>query len=316
MTNMRKLISDLFNFFLRTMARTRLLGPEAIAKLKYFQMLHRWPDLSHPKDLNEKINWLKFNGDTSMWPVLADKYRVREYVKEKGFGDALTRLYGKWDSIEDIDWESLPDRFVLKTNNGCGDVVICRDKSKLDVPSVKEHFSKVLKSKSWLETAEPHYSLIKPAIIAEELLDSSTQPGGSGPGFHSESGEESASLVDYKIWCFDGKPFSVLVCHNRKEESLCLEVHDLDWGFHPEYSVFKGHYVDGKGIIPRPGKFDEMLRMASSLSEGFPEMRVDLYEVDGKVYFGELTFTSLGGYMKYYTDEYLRLMGDQIRLDK
>ena len=115
---MRKWFSDLFNFVLRTLAKTHLLGPEAVARLKYYQMLHRWPDLKHPKDLNEKINWLKFNGDTSMWPILADKFAVRKYVEEKGFGDTLVKSLGTWEKAEDIDWDSLPDSFVLKLNNG------------------------------------------------------------------------------------------------------------------------------------------------------------------------------------------------------
>lgn len=299
---MRKWFSDLFNSVLRILAKTHLLGPGPVAKLKYYQMLHRWPDLKHPKDLNEKINWLKFNGDTSMWPMLADKYAVRSYVRDKGFGDTLTKLLGKWERPEDIDWENLPESFVLKLNNGSGDVVVCKDKSKLDIPATVAHFSKVMKIRCGFETSELHYTKIKPLVIAEELLDSSTQPAGS------------SSLVDYKFWCFDGEPYSVWACYGRTPSEVYVNLYDLEWNVHPEVSVFTGHYKDGKGAIPRPESLPRMLEIASALSKGHPQMRVDLYEVDGKVYFGELTLTSAGGYMKYFTQDYLIEMGNKVKL--
>lgn len=299
---MRKWFSDLFNFVLRTLAKTHLLGPEVVARLKYYQMLHRWPDLKHPKDLNEKINWLKFNGDTSMWPILADKFAVRKYVEEKGFGDTLVKSLGTWERAEDIDWDSLPDAFVLKLNNGSGDAVICADKSKLDIPATVAHFSKLMKVRCGFETSELHYTKITPLVIAEELLDSSTQPAGS------------RSMVDYKFWCFDGKPYSILTCSDRTENSLDLNVFDLDWKPRPDALVVTDHYKDGKGAIPKPASFQRMLEIASELSKGFPQMRVDLYDVDGKVYFGELTLTSAGGFMKYFSREFLREMGDQVKL--
>ena len=158
------------------MCRLRLLKPIQVARLKYYYKFHRMPDFEHPRDLNEKINWLKFYGDTSRWADLADKYKVREYVESVGLGDTLVKLYGKWDNANDIDWDCLPNQFVLKVNNGCGDVLICRDKAILDKQAVVSTYNKLLNTKYGDVSGEPHYASIKPCIIAEELLDINAQP--------------------------------------------------------------------------------------------------------------------------------------------
>ncbi len=295
---MKKIIRSIIWGIIGFLARIRVVDPVGIAKLKYLEMLHKWPDFKRPRDLNEKINWLKFNSDTSLWVRLADKYAVREYVAGKGLGDHLVKLYGKWDEAAGIDWDSLPSRFIMKTNNGSGDVVICKDKSLLDIPSVSKRLSGLLEKDYGALTGEPHYGLIKPCIIAEELLDISTQPCGS------------SSLVDYKVWCFDGKPYYIWACYDRTPASVKVNIYDLDWNVHPEYTVVTSHYRDGHGLVPKPGCLQEILRIASILSEGFPEVRIDLYEVDGKVYFGEMTFTSVGGFMNCYSQEFLNLLGD------
>ena len=298
----RMLFGNGFDAILGILARTRILGPVTVAKLKYFQMLRRWPDFKHPKDINEKINWLKFNGDTSSWPALADKYAVMDYVREKGYGDNLVGLIGKWDRAEDIDWDSLPDRFVMKCNNRSGDALICKDKSQLDGEAVKARFARFLKKRYGMETSELHYNKIKPCVIAVELLDTSTQPGGS-------------SLVDYKIWCFAGKPEWVICYSERTPTTYRLSVFDTEWNSHPEFIVGSQYHTQPSVPIARPDNLEEMLAMAASLSEGFPVVRIDLYNVDGKVYFGEITFTAGGGYLKDYNREFLRLAGDKIQID-
>ena len=116
--------------------KLHLLKPIQVARLKYFYKFHKMPNYEHPTDINEKINWNKFYGDTSRWADLADKYKVREYVQSLGLGDTLVKLYGRWDKASDIDWDRLPNQFVLKVNNGCGDILICRDKDKLDKATV------------------------------------------------------------------------------------------------------------------------------------------------------------------------------------
>ena len=297
------MISDnIISPIIELLYKYKLLKPIQIARFKYFCKFHRLPNFEHPRDLNEKINWIKFYGDTSKWSELADKYRVRKWIEAKGYGDILVKLYGKWDSVDTIDWDSLPDRFIMKMNNGSGDVIICRDKSRFDIEAAKKQLTKLFGTGYGLTTGEPHYALIKPCIIAEELLDSTHQP------------IKTSSLIDYKFWCFNGKVKYVWTCYNRSPEGTEVGVYDMDWNYHKEYSVFTHHYREGEQLIPKPVCLDRMIACASELSKGFPVLRCDLYEVEGRVYFGEMTFTSFGGYMNFYTQEFLDIMGNEVDL--
>lgn len=295
-------MKETIKFFVGILVKMGILTPIRTAKLKFFYKMHRWPDFKHPKDVNEKINWMKFYGDTSMWHIFADKYGVRNYLEEIGLKNILIPLIGKWDSVDDVNWDSLPNQFVMKCNNGSGDVVVCKAKCKLDIDKTKSHFKKMLNEKLSILSGEPHYAKIKPCIIAEELLDSSTQPC------------NSTSLVDYKIWAFDGKPMFIWCTWNRKQYNANVAMFDLDWQFHPEWSVWTKHYVKPDELLPKPICFDDMMNIASLLSKGQPVARIDLYEVGGKVYFGEITMTSQGGYMDFYTQEFLDKMGELTRL--
>ena len=295
-------MKETIKFFVGILVKMGILTPIRTAKLKFFYKMHRWPDFKHPKDVNEKINWMKFYGDTSMWHIFADKYGVRNYLEEIGLKNILIPLIGKWDSVDDVNWDSLPNQFVMKCNNGSGDVVVCKAKCKLDIDKTKSHFKKMLNEKLSILSGEPHYAKIKPCIIAEELLDSSTQPC------------NSTSLVDYKIWAFDGKPMFIWCTWNRRQYNANVAMFDLDWQFHPEWSVWTKHYVKPDELLPKPICFDDMMNIASLLSKGQPVARIDLYEVGGKVYFGEITMTSQGGYMDFYTQEFLDKMGELTRL--
>ena len=282
--------------------KLHLLSPIQVARLKHYYKFHKFPDYEHPKDLNEKINWIKFYGDTSKWADLADKYKVREYVESLGLGDTLVKLYGKWDDANDIDWDKCPDKFVLKVNNGSGDVLICTDKSKINKAEVVQKYNKLVMMKYGDVSGEPHYASIKPCIIMEELLDLTKQTG------------KSTSLIDYKIWCFNGKPYYTWATWNRKGHSANAALYDMNWTYHPEWSVFNESFPKGDSLLPKPESFDRMMEVASKLSAEHPVVRVDLYEVDGMVYFGELTFTSLGGFMDFYTQEFLDMCGKEIIL--
>lgn len=284
------------------LCRLRILTPISVARLKHFYKFHKIPNYENPTDINEKINWIKFYGDTTRWPNLTDKYKVREYIKSCGLENILVELYGRWDKASDIDWATLPNQFVLKANNGCGDILICRDKDKLDKKSVVALYDKLVVSKYGDVTGEPHYAKITPCVIAEELLDISKQA------------IVSSSLIDYKIWCLNGKPYCVWCGWNRSSHGVDTGVYDLEWNYRPEWSVFTDHCRKGEQLIPRPHNYEKMLQVASILSSGFPILRVDLYEVDERIYFGELTFTSLGGFMDYFTQEVLDDMGSHVQL--
>lgn len=272
--------------------------PVALVKLRFYGKFKRFPDLKDPKDLNEKILWQKLYADISRWAVLADKYRVRNYLEELGLGKYLVKLYGKWDNVDDIDFDLLPDEVIFKANNGDGKGtnMIVRNLRDADKDGIKKILNKWLSDRHLGElSAEPQYKEMPPCIIAEEVLK---LPAGC------------KSLVDYKVWCINGVPKYVWTCSDRDDDGGGADVmtYDLDWYAHPEYSVFTHEYRHGK-LLKKPENLDEMLELAAKLSENVPILRVDLYNIEGKIYFGELTFTSQGGMMDFYTDEFLMLLG-------
>lgn len=278
------------------------ISPMLLTKILYKKTFGKPLNLKHPQTLNEKIHWMKFYGDTSQWTLLSDKYRVREYVKEKGLEHILVKLYGVWVDANDIDWDKLPDQFVLKANNGCGDVTICKDKSNLDKQKLIAYYNGLMKEKFGIQTGQLHYKDIKPCIIAEELLDASKQE------------TPSSSLIDYKIWCFNGKPSYVFVVLNRTKIHANHMLFGIDWSDYSECVKATSHFAIYDKSVERPKRLAEMINVASILSKGHPEMRVDLYEVDGKIYFGELTLTSACGYMDYFTEDLLKKMGSMVTL--
>lgn len=281
-------------------------NPELLLKIRYFLTFKKKLNLEDPQDLNEKILWAKLYSDTSQWTVLADKYKVRDYVEGKGLGENLVKLYGAWDNVNDFDFDQLPENFILKANNGDGKGTNkpIRGKSHLS-EAQKETLIKTMDE--WLHRknigllhTEPHYKAIHPMVIAEELL----------PAPKGES-----TLVDYKMWCFNGKVHYIWTCSERSSDGASAHVmlYDREWNACPQYSIFNSGYSKGK-VMPKPKNLEKMIEVAEKLSQGFPELRVDLYNLNpedenGKIYFGELTFTSLGGLMTFFTPEFLKKAG-------
>ena len=255
-------------------------------------------DWEHPRDKNEKIQWLLCYSDTSMWSLCADKYRVREYVKSKGQEDILVPLLGVWDKPKDIDFESLPEKFVIRCNHDSGSTIIVDKAKGFDPDAIRSDLASHLRRRFGYWSGEMFYNKIKRRIIAERYLEQDIPTIQGAP-------------VDYKVWCFNGKPYSIWVNYNRTREWTYINVYDLDWNIRPEASLFNESFRDGKGLVPKPACLDEMLSVASVLSEGFPEVRVDFYISEGNLYFGEMTFSSVAGKMKRFTDEYLRELGAQ-----
>lgn len=259
-------------------------------------------DLSwdNPQTLNEKIQWLKVYGDTSLWVKCADKYLVREYVKECGLSDLLVPLYGVYKSADDIDFSALPSSFVLKANNGSGDSIIVRDKTQIDEQKIKGQLQKDLNRKFGLYTAEYHYLKISPRLVAEKLLVDEVRP--------------NESLIDYKLWCFNGEPYVCFVVSNRTKEYFHMSLYDLEWSAIKGKLVYSSHCKEEMCAIPKPKTWHKMLEAARILSKGIPQVRVDFYEIQGELYFGEMTFTSAGGFMRYFTHDFLLEMGGKVDL--
>lgn len=268
----------------------------------YFIKFKKKLNLKNPNNLNEKILYLSLKTDTSQWSNLADKFAVRNYV-EKAIGTQyLTKLYQVVDNPDNINFSLLPDKFVIKTNHGSGDIIIVKDRNSLDINNIKYQLKKNLKP-FYGNGSEKHYERIEPKIVIEEYLDND-----------SNTNKYSNSLIDYKCWCFNGKVKYIWVCCNRSRKGTDVVLYDIKWNPHLEYSVFNKHYRKGP-IIPKPDNLTELIRICEKLSQPFPVVRVDLYIVRGKIYFGEMTFTSLGGLMDYFTDEFLNHAGSMIDLN-
>lgn len=260
-------------------------------------------DWEHPRDINEKIWWLIVYSDTTEWTRLSDKIKVREYVKEKGLESILNPLLGIWDDAKKIDFDQLPQKFILKCNHDSGSAIIVDKNNGFSKEAIIKSLNDSLKRDYGLNGELQYYRIYPHQIFAEPLIE-------------FKNTELSKSLIDYKIWCFDGTPKWIWTCQDRTKDSVNTNLWNLDWNVDINNVVEVGHYKIGKGNIPKPKNLAEMLRVASVLSEGFPEVRIDLYNVDGRIYFGEMTFTSMRGMMHYFTPEFLKVMGNQVNLKK
>lgn len=300
---MKELLKKIYRF--ASKLKLKLIAyiyPKYLANKTYKSIFHKDINWEKPKNLIEKIYWLQLNTDTSLWTLCADKYRVREFVSERGCGETLNKLYGKWDNANDIDFDSLPQSFVLKINNSCGQIIIVKNKEELDYGDTRRKLNLWLKSDYGYDGAQLHYTRIKPCIIAEELLINDKK--------------DNSSLIDYKIWCFDGIPECILVASQRTWndngiDKYSLSMYDTDWNNISSKALNNsGKHFDGADI-ERPKSLESMLEYAKILSAGFPEVRVDFYEIKDKPVFGELTFTT--GYGSY-KEEFYEYLGSKVTL--
>jgi hypothetical protein len=291
--------------------RWAVLFPKCYAGYVYKKNFNRKLNLKDPVEFNEKVQWLKVYSDISEWTNCSDKYKAREFVTEKGLEENLTELYGVWERADEIDFSVLPEKFVLKTNSGYGHVILVKDKSKLDMDET------VAKLNGWvgecygLVSFEPHYWNIERRIIAEEYLQD------------EYNANLSSSLIDYKFYCINGEPHTIEALYDRnvftvgaktetKSRGLKACAFDLDWNPRTEIYANRGDHPACRRIL-KPKRLDEMLRITRVLSESFPQVRVDLYEVDSKIFFGELTFTPGGGLDVFNWDYFLE-MGNKLDL--
>lgn len=275
------------------------ISPKWGANIIFKRFFNRNINWKNPKNLQEKTYWLLYNTPTKLWTDCADKYKVREYLKSRNCSDILVDLYGHWKNPNDIDFSSLPDKFVLKANNGCGSIIVVKDKSQLDKEDVRKQLKQWMKYPFGYNGSQKHYLEIEPCIIAEEYLEEQDVYAELSP----------ASLVDYKIWCFNGIPECILVVFNRTKTNAEQAVYDINWN-NISSKVFKASYY--KPDLPKPKNLDKMLEYASVLSKNIPEVRIDLYNINGNIYFGEMTFTAGYGDL---TDEYYDYLGSKVNIN-
>ena len=265
----------------------------------YFKNNINW---DNPQNLIEKIYWLQFNTDTSLWTKYADKYLVREYIKECGYDNLLPQLYGKWNSAKEVNFDILPNRFVLKSNHACGTVLVVKDKSELNVGSVRKKMNQWLSMPYGYTGAQLHYLKIQPCIIAEELLIQNDEDNLISPN----------SLIDYKIYCVNGEPQAIWIAYNRTHSGVLMTMYDINWRKCPQNLVSSKYYTYSEKDIPKPHCLQEMLDMSRKLSEPFKQVRVDFYVINNKPIFGEMTFATGWGFFTYDFYDYL---GSKINLN-
>lgn len=290
----------LYKFIKETYARLVVwVNPEIEIKRCYYKTFHRHCNLKEPKDLIEKIFYMELHADTSLWTKCADKYRVREYIEQCGYGDYLPKLYGHWDKASDVNFSVLPSSFVIKANNGCGTVKVVRDKSEINIKAFSSEMKKWLALPYGYTNAQLHYTRIKPCILAEEML--ANDFSNFSPG----------SLVDFKVWCLNGEPLWILLTYNRTDTSHDLALYNTEWESHPEYIKKGSEHYHPNIEIPRPTSLPKMLEMARKIAQPFSEIRVDFYEVNKQPVIGELTFSAGYGSL---TEEFYRMLGDRLTI--
>lgn len=261
----------------------------------YEKRLGKKPDLKHPKTFTEKCNWLKLYNRKPEYTIMVDKLAVREYIKDKLGENYLVPLIGVWDNANDIDFDSLPEKFVLKCNHASS-VVVCTEKKSFDIENAKKHLSDELATDYYKQKREWPYKNVKRKIICEQFMENT-------------NGDE---LVDYKFFCFNGEPKLVMLNSNRfGEDGLKTDIYDINWS-HMDMSV--GHYPQVGDVFNKPKQFDEMVQASKLLSKDIPFVRVDFNVWNQKMYFGELTFFDAAGYEEYHPSEYDRIMGDWLNL--
>jgi len=271
----------------------RFMPDKMYIQLYYFAHFRRLADLKNPKTFNEKLNWLKLHDHNALYTRLVDKYEVKEYVAPIIGEEYIIPTLGVWDHFDEIDFDALPNQFVLKCTHDSEGLVIVKDKSKLDKEAAKKKIEEALKYQFYYIGREWPYKNVKPRIIAEKYMEDHVD----------------GELRDYKFFCFDGEPKAMFIASDRSKDATKFDYYDLDFN----HLTIKQHYPNA-GEVRKPVTFEKMIELSKILSKGIPHVRVDFYEVDERVYFGELTFYHFSGFMPFQPDEWDRVFGDWLKL--
>lgn len=263
--------------------------------IKFFYYLHlkEWPDLDNPRNFNEKLNWLKLHDHNPLYTRLADKCEVKKYVAEKIGSDKVVPLLGVWNHFDEIDFDKLPDQFILKCTHDSGSCIVCDHKQTFDKESARTKLERCLQNNFYWNKREWVYKDVPPRIIAEQFLNDGRQ----------------GELQDYKFWCFNGEPRVVYI--TNKGQSIFENFYDMD--FSP-LDINHG-YPRSIPEFSKPNHFDEMKLLAKKLSKGIPFVRVDFFLVDQRVFFGEFTFYDWAGFYPFTPPEWNDIMGDWLELN-
>ena len=273
------------------------LPDEEYLKKMYFAKTGCKLDLKNPQKYTEKLQWLKLYNRKPEYTALVDKYAVRKYIVEKIGEEYLIPLIGgPWNNFDEINFSKLPDQFVLKCTHDSGGLVICKDKKNLDIEASKRKIQKCLKRNFYCSSREWVYKDVKPQIIAEQYMEDTA----------------TKELRDYKFFCFHGEPKALFVATDRQTpgEEVKFDFFDMDYN---HIDVRNGHQ-NAKTLPEKPQQFELMKELSQKLSEGIPHVRVDFYEVNGRVYFGEMTFFHFSGMVPFEPESFDYEMGSWLEL--
>lgn len=275
----------------------RIVPDTVYIQLVYHKHFGRFADLKHPRTFNEKIQWLKLHDRNPQHTIMVDKYLAKDYVAGSIGREYIIPTLGVWERPEDIEFDKLPEQFVLKWNHDSGSIVICKDRNTFDKQAALRKLSGREKYNGYNYGREWPYKNVKPVIIAEAYMEDDPVKG---------------ELSDYKIHCFNGEPKVVQVIADRfSKDGMVNDHYTLEW---EKLDLVRGHYSTGTKSVPRPAELDEMLRLAKMLSKGTTYLRTDFYIVNHHIYFGELTFFPASGFNPFTPEKWDSIFGEWIRL--
>lgn len=272
----------------------RFIPDSIYIQIYYFAHFKKFCDLKNPNTYNEKLNWLKLHDHNPVYPTLVDKYEAKEYVARIIGNEYIIPTLGVWDTFDDIDFEKLPNQFVLKCTHDSEGLVIVKDKKKLDKNVAKEKIEAALKQNFYYIGREWPYKDVKPRIIAEQYMEDHVD----------------GELRDYKFFCFDGEPKAMFIASDRASDHVKFDYYDLKFN----HLDIKQKYPNAEAPLRKPITFEKMIEFSKVLSENFPHVRVDFYEVDGHLYFGELTFYHFSGFIPFKPSKWDETMGSWLTL--
>lgn len=287
-----KIVDLIYSVMLHTAG---LYSDKFYIKRQFKHYLHYTPNLSHPQTFQEKLQWLKLYDRKDIYSTMVDKYEAKAFIQKKVGAEYIIPTIGIYNNAKEINYSLLPDQFVMKTTHDSGTVVVCKDKSKLNIKKTNRYLDKRLRRKYYLIEREWPYKNVQPRIIVEKLI-----------------GHPDEDLCDYKFFCFDGQPKLMFIVSNRfgkgghKADFFDMEGKPVE--------VYQPGYENSPVPPQIPPCFEQMKELASVLSTGVPHLRVDFYYTNNQIYVGELTFSDSGGYVPFIPDEYNKILGDWIKL--
>lgn len=267
-------------------------------KIKYYYRFHKKLNIKHPQTFNEKLQWLKLYDKNPKYTKMVDKYEVKKYIKNIIGEKYIIPTIGIYNNFDDIDFNELPKQFVIKCTHDSGGLIICKDRNKLNLKKARKKINSSLKTNYFYNGREWPYKNVSPKVIIEKYMDDN----------------KNTQLNDYKIMCFNGKAKCSFVCTERdnKELGLAVTFFDLNWNRLP----FERHYRASDKVIEKPKNYSKMIELSEKLANDIPFVRVDWYEINGKLYFGELTFFPGSGFEEFTPEEWDYKLGDMLELPK